>query len=339
AALAGIPADAPLRGVIHAAGVLDDGALMQQSWPRFERVLGPKVLGAWNLHLLTSSAPLDFFVIFASMAGLLGNRGQANHAAANTFLDGLAHFRRARGLPALSIDWGGWSEIGAAADKMAHERPRLAAQGQGEIAPGQGIRAFAHLLGGGARQIGVIPLDWARFLGTYDSVPPFLSAFAAQDTRARAGAPAAAGAQSMRQQLAEAGPEARRPTLMQYLRTVSAQVLGLSSPQQIGPRQGLQDLGLDSLIAIELRNQIAGRLERPLPSTLLFDYPTLEALADFLLREILSGEEGQAAEAEHQGEAPPPPPGLAIHSIEDLDAISDEDAERLLSEKLDSLEL
>src|SRR5690606_30530681 len=105
----------PLRGVIHSAGVLDDGALLQQSWSRFRTVMAPKVVGSWHLHQLTRHLPLDFFVLFSSGAAVLGSPGQSNHAAANAFMDALAHCRRAQGLPAVSINWGPWAEVGAAA--------------------------------------------------------------------------------------------------------------------------------------------------------------------------------------------------------------------------------
>src|SRR5262249_32324326 len=106
----------PLRGIVHAAGVLDDGVLLKQSWGRFERVLAPKLLGAWNLHTQTRGLPLDFFVLFSSLASVLGSPGQGNYAAGNAFLDALAHHRQSQGLPALSVNWALWAEAGMAAD-------------------------------------------------------------------------------------------------------------------------------------------------------------------------------------------------------------------------------
>ncbi|QYO65133.1 SDR family NAD(P)-dependent oxidoreductase [Leptolyngbya sp. 7M] len=114
----------PLGGIIHAAGVLDDGMLHQQTWEKFAAVLRPKLLGAWNLHQLTQTQPLDFYVLFSSATALLGSPGQANHVAANVFLDSLAHYRRSLGLPALSINWGIWSEVGSAVARQAESRFR-----------------------------------------------------------------------------------------------------------------------------------------------------------------------------------------------------------------------
>ncbi|NJQ96784.1 MAG: SDR family NAD(P)-dependent oxidoreductase [Hydrococcus sp. CSU_1_8] len=119
----------PLRGIIHAAGVLDDGVLLKQNWERFDRVLAPKVRGAWNLHLATQNLPLDFFVCFSSIASLLGSPGQGNYAAANAFMDALAHYRRGLGLPGLTINWGVWADVGMAAQLSEHDRARLEEQG------------------------------------------------------------------------------------------------------------------------------------------------------------------------------------------------------------------
>src|SRR5262249_31316913 len=128
----------PLRGIVHAAGVLDDGLVRQLSWERFARVVQPKVVGAWNLHCLTAELELDFFVLYSSFASVLGTPGQANHAAANAFLDALAWYRRALGLPALSLDWGAWSDIGSAAERQVGER--LKTKGSGALTPEQGLR-------------------------------------------------------------------------------------------------------------------------------------------------------------------------------------------------------
>ena len=172
-ALAQIEVAYPLQGVIHAVGVLEDGILLHQNWSQFTKVLTPKVQGAWHLHELTKEMPLDFFILFSSQTGLLGNAGQANHAAANTFLDSFATYRQAHNLPALSISWGAWSEIGAAAEKVQREQQHLATQGQGFIDPDQGIQAFAHLLSQTDAHVAVLPIDWAKFLQTSDDGSPF----------------------------------------------------------------------------------------------------------------------------------------------------------------------
>ena len=200
-----IDAAYPLCGVIHGAGVLDDGALQQQNSARFAKVLAPKVQGAWNLHLLTQGMALDFFVLFSSAAALLGSRGQANYAAANAFLDALAHHRHAQGLPGLSIDWGAWAEVGMAAQLVRTQRTQLAAQGMRAIAPAQGVAALAHLLGQPTPQVGVIPVNWATVMDNGAFSNPFFDAFRAQALTAAQHA-VNATSQSIRQQLALATP-------------------------------------------------------------------------------------------------------------------------------------
>jgi hypothetical protein len=134
----------PLRGIFHAAGVLDDGLMLNLDEERFQKVLEPKMLGAWNLHALTQTTPLDFFVLFSSAASLLGSPGQSNYAAANAFLDALAHHRQALNLPALSINWGPWAMVGLAATQ-ANRGDRLAMLGIESLSPAQGIEALVQV--------------------------------------------------------------------------------------------------------------------------------------------------------------------------------------------------
>ncbi len=153
----------PLCGIFHAAGVLDDGILRQQTRARFATVMAPKVEGAWNLHELTRDRPLDLFVMFSSAASLVGSPGQGNYAAANAFLDGLAHLRRAAGLPGLSINWGGWAEVGMAAELDRRQGKSRDAAGVGRIDPIHGLATLERLLGGDTAQAGVLPIDWVDF--------------------------------------------------------------------------------------------------------------------------------------------------------------------------------
>jgi NAD(P)-dependent dehydrogenase (short-subunit alcohol dehydrogenase family) len=154
-----IPPELPLRGVIHAAGVLDDGVLTEQSAERFERVMRPKAEGAWNLHVLTETLDLDIFVLFSSIAGTLGSSGQSGYTAANAYLDGLAAYRRAQGLPGVSLAWGAWSEGGLAAALEPDARARLARQGFGAIPRDLGIQLFEQAITRPEAQLVLAPLD------------------------------------------------------------------------------------------------------------------------------------------------------------------------------------
>jgi malonyl CoA-acyl carrier protein transacylase len=267
-----------LRGVVHAAGVLDDGALLNQSVERFEKVLAPKVAGAWNLHRLTKKLPLDFFVCFSSVASLIGSPGQGSYAAGNAFLDALAEQRRAEGLPALSINWGPWAESGMAA--RSEGAGRLAAQGVGSIDAEQGLELFVQLLGHDSAQVGAVVIDWRRFPGAQS---PFFAECAA-------GASVAATTPEhaeLRAKVGAAAPAERRRLLIAYLQSEVARVLGRVAPPL--PHQGFMDLGVDSLMSIELRNCVQTAFGVPLPATLFFKYPTIHDLAQYIASECIGG--------------------------------------------------
>jgi len=277
----------PLRGVIHAAGILDDGILMQQQWARFAAVLAPKVAGAWNLHLLTQELKLDYFVLFSSAASVLGATGQGNYAAANAFLDALAHYRRTQGLPGMSINWGPWAEMGmAATDRIG---VRLAAQGIEALTPARGLAALGQLLRHPVAQIGVLPIDWPKFLRSIPTgqTPPFLRDVARGRPSDAATSPASMQRTDIVEQLEQAASSARWELLLAYLQKEVSQVLGFATAQPLEPQQGFFDLGMDSLMAVELKNRLQRSLGSPLPTPIAFDYPSVEALGRYLVKAVL----------------------------------------------------
>ena len=301
---------APLRGIIHAAGVLDDGVVAQQTWPRFARVMAPKIAGAWHLHRLTQNAPLDFFVLFSSAAALLGSLGQASYAAANAFLDALAHYRRARGLTATSINWGPWAEVGMAAGLRWTDR------GMKSLTQQQGLQALAEVLRGDSPQVAVLPMDWPAWSAHCSRKPPLLSEVAPAEA-------AASGEPELLDRLKRTPAEQRRAVLEEYIARQAVKVLGLARSHRLNPRQPLQELGLDSLMAVELRNTLGLSLGRPLPVTLLFDYPTLETLVSYL---------GGDSEG-----WPAPPEREEFARLAAVEQLSEREAERLLRERLEKL--
>lgn len=278
----------PLRGIIHAAGVLDDGILREQSWSRFQTVLAPKVDGAWNLHLLTKDMPLDFFILFSAGASLLGSPGQGNYASANAFLDGLAHYRRRSGLPALSINWGPWAEVGMVSRLGNQNQRRWAVQGMGSIKPAEGMRALELLLERQTVQAGVLLMDWNKAAREEAAdVRPLLRLLVQSDSNS-SGTGRTGGYPSFLDQLKQTPPEEQIKFLRGYLTLEINKVLGLEASHTLNPRQGFTDIGLDSLMAVELSNRLQKTLDRRLPSTLTFEYSNIESLTNFLATEVLA---------------------------------------------------
>jgi acyl carrier protein len=309
--------------------VLEDGALVRLDWQQVARVLAPKVDGAWLLHALTREQDLDFFVLYSSVASILGSSGQASHAAANAFLDALAHHRRAAGLPALSIGWGVWSEIGSAAARGTVER--VAELGAGAIAPLEGLQLLERLLGTDRAYLAVQPIDWTRYLAPLGETPPWLGEVAREAraplTATRHGAvpaPPPTGDKVL-QQLATAPASDRGEILLAHVHEQVLQVIGLSNGQSIDPLQPLSHLGVDSLMAVELRNRLGKSLavRRPLPATLVFDYPTIGDISGYLAREVLGLEDAQAR-------APGVPRSADL--LEDIESLSEDEVDELFAD-------
>jgi acyl transferase domain-containing protein/acyl carrier protein/phospholipid N-methyltransferase len=268
-----------LRGIIHSAGVLDDSVVLRMSPEQLQNVLGPKVNGAWNLHLLTRDMALDFFVLFSSVASMFGSPAQSNHGAANAFLDALAHFRRSSGMPGLSINWGIWTDIGAAARHGTDERVKM--KGIGAMSPVQGLQALEQLFVRSAPQTGVIPVNWPRFLE--QSPPwPFFGEFRQISQEADTRKAEFIG------ELEKTPDSERQKFLIAYVCSQVAKVLGLNPSDPLDVHLGFFDIGMDSLTSVELRNRLQTDLECNLPATVVFDYPTVESLADYLIREVPS---------------------------------------------------
>jgi myxalamid-type polyketide synthase MxaB len=278
-----------LRGIIHAAGVVDDGMLISQTWSRFEDVMAPKIAGAWNLHMLTQDIPLDFFVMFSAGAAIIGSPGQGNYAAANAFLDGLAHFRREEGLAALSINWGAWKQVGMASILDSHERRRWSAVGIGMIEPEVGFQLFDQLLSGHHSQIGVLPMNWSAQAQQFSAgkEPPLLRQLI-QSARSKSPSERKPAIPRILLQLDTADADERYGIILEFVEGQVIKVLGLDSSQQIDHQLGLTDIGMDSLMAVELSNRLESSLGQKLPSTLAFEHPTVFALADYLVTEILA---------------------------------------------------
>lgn len=316
----------PLRGIVHAAGVKDDGILMQLDWARFAKVLSPKMQGVWNLHRLTQGIPLDFLVAFSSAAAVMGSPGQANYGAANAFLDAFAGYRHTQGLPALSLNWGVWENTGLIATLDDQARGYWAKRGMGVMPPEQAVEAFGRALERQAvSQMMVLPMDRAQ-IGQVAS--PLLRTLArsVQSAEVNGHQPGDAPLELVRR-WNETAPNRRRKLLLEFIRDEVIRVLGLRSNQVIDPRQPLNELGLDSLLAVEMRNALSAAVGASLPATVLFDYPTSDALADYLMKNVPAlTQEGEPEDVPAENK-----------EVEELRVISDEEAEALLMAELDEL--
>lgn len=319
----------PLRGIIHSAGVLDDGMLLQQDWSRFETVMAPKVTGTWHLHSLTRHMPLDFFVLFSSGVSLLGSAGQANHASANAFMDAFAAYRQALGLPGTSINWGAWSDVGAAAD-----RNLAGARGVETFTPQEGLQALEWALQQNVIQVGVLPADWNNILKPYplNEEPALFREIARQVPQRVVKTEMRVAEASLARQLEETVPNKRMPLLLGHIRQKAAQVLNMENAAAIDPHQPLQSMGLDSLMAVELRNKLGQSAGKTLPATLLFERPTINALADYLAHEIFTFEiESRSTEDLTDRQQTSTVPSIDTAALDDL---SDDELANMLRNKL-----
>lgn len=308
---------APLRGVVHAAGTRDDGVLSEQTPDRVAAVLAPKLAGAWHLHQRTRGQALDFFVMFSSVAALFGAAGQGGYAAANAAMDAFAHRRLAEGLPATSINWGPWAEAGMWATLGDHDRRRWTDQGVQVIEESDGVQMLDALLRAGLPQAAALRIDWPRFLSRYapGDVPSLLADLG------RSAAPVSPAAPSLVDRFRGVQPERGRKLLEAHVREQILRVLGLDPEHRLDPQQGLREIGMDSLMAVELRNRLQSSLGRPLPSTIAFDHPTPSDLSAHLGTLVLEPVTAPASEAV-RGED------------DDLARMSDDEAESAFAEEL-----
>ncbi|MFF7976069.1 SDR family NAD(P)-dependent oxidoreductase [Streptomyces sp. NPDC007905] len=295
--LAGIPEAHPLTGVVHTAGVLDDGVLTALTEERLAAVLAPKVDAAVNLHELTRNQPLSVFALFSSVAGLLGNPGQANYAAANTFLDALAAHRRSLGLPAVSLAWGFWAERGGMTGHLDEgDVARLAGFGVAPLAAEDGLALFDSALAasqaaGEQTPALLAPVQFAhatlRARAAGDGLPPVLRGLVRTP---RPGPATASAPQGFAARLAQVAEADRRAVVLDLVRAQAAQVLGHDSADALTAGQSFKQLGFDSLTALQLRNRLNSATGLVLPATLAFDHPTPEEVTGLVLQRLAPSE-------------------------------------------------
>ncbi|HXT68206.1 MAG TPA: SDR family NAD(P)-dependent oxidoreductase [Vicinamibacterales bacterium] len=312
----------PLRGIIHAAGVIDDGVLLQQTRERFAHVMRPKVLGAWNLHQLSQTEPgeeLQHFICFSSLASVVGAAGQASYVAANGFLDALAHYRRQLGLPALTINWGPWSNVGMAARKA----PRIA--GLAHLTSRRGLELFEKTLGLAEAQVLAADVDWDELSNAYGA--------SRQVALVEHVARTAGQRESGFRQTLEALPKFERgPALTAHVRKAVSNVLGYPAGSSIDLNQRLFDAGMDSLMAVELRNRLSAETGIVLPPTLVFRNPSVSQLATQLASMLgIDVSASIPAGAPFQGDD-------ERSLLETIRGLSDEEAARLIEAEAEEVQ-
>ncbi|MDG4810795.1 SDR family NAD(P)-dependent oxidoreductase [Micromonospora sp. WMMD1120] len=325
ALIGGIAADRPLRGVVHAAGVVEDAVLANVTPEHLDRVLRAKVDGARHLHELTRDLPLTAFVLFSSAAGVLGAAGQSPYAAGNAYLDALAAHRRAAGLPAHSLAWGAWHAPDGMAGRLDDAaRARLARTGVLPLDLDTALALFDAATGADAPPC-LLParLDLAAWGSRADGLPAVLRGLVRPARRTAAGT--VSGGAALRRRLTGRSASARTEVLLDLVRATAAAVLGHPDASGVDPDKGFLDAGFDSLTAVELRNQLVRSTGLPLPATVLFDHPTPSALARQLDAE-LGGTAGADALVELDRLA------TAVAS-----AAADEDTRRRVAARLEAL--
>ena len=280
-----IAADMPVcKGIIHAAGLVGYQEISELDWQTFAAVMKPKIAGAWLLHELTLTWNLDFFINFSSIASVWGSKGQAHYAAANAFLDALAHYRQGLGLPALSVNWGPWAEGGMASAEAQQWLNRIGVE---VLPPEQALMALESLLSQGCAQATVADVNLSRFKAIFEArgARPLLSQLKTLPMEN------AASGQSQRSKIQEqlnAASEGERYDLLTfYLQTEVARILRLGSGQLPEPQRGFFDMGMDSLMAVELKTCLEKSFDTSLPATLAFESPTIQDLSAYLGRDVL----------------------------------------------------
>uniref|UniRef100_B8HKZ3 Beta-ketoacyl synthase n=1 Tax=Cyanothece sp. (strain PCC 7425 / ATCC 29141) TaxID=395961 RepID=B8HKZ3_CYAP4 len=272
----------PLKGIVHMAGVLDDSTLVHQNWQKFATVMAAKVQGAWNLHQLTLTESLDFFILFSSAASLLGSPGQANYSAANAFLDGLAHYRQSLGLPGQSYHLGAVAQVGQAAKRGADLRSQQ--QGIGAIQPQQVLLILERLLQQPEMtEVSLVPIDWrSGKLPLQWQEWPYLSDWFVnkQDQEA-------IQKSDFSQRLRTASASEYQPLLTAYIKKQAAQLLGIANWESLSAEHSFMELGMDSLTLMELRNRLQKELSVSISTSTLIEYPTVKSLVTHIQAQIL----------------------------------------------------
>ncbi|MFI4955157.1 MAG: SDR family NAD(P)-dependent oxidoreductase, partial [Gammaproteobacteria bacterium] len=265
----------PLKGIFHAAGIIEDAPIDKQTPEQFTKVFSAKAQGAWYLHEITTAKniELDYFVLFSSIASLMGSSAQTNYAVANSFLDALAYYRRQQGFNGISLNWGAWAEVGMAKALVAeHKRKGMLAFKNEEA-----LQALAYALKQDIAQLGLMNMNWRKLSQQFINLPSWLKNLTEQKQA------------SVLMETLEAAPEEQRPLILKTaISNAVRKVIGIADNRPIDEYMGFFEMGMDSLMALELKNYLQTLIQRPLPNTLVFDYPDCAALYKFFAGTLMT---------------------------------------------------
>ena len=307
-----------LKGIIHAAGVLDDDMIIEQNMDRFKKVMAPKSTGAWNLHQLSENEDLEFFIMFSSAASIMGNPGQSSYAAGNAFLDSLVSYRRAKGLVASTINWGPWAQVGMAVNKEKMGE-KLMTHGVSGIKPQDGLEILKLVINEGRPRTCVLDIDWQQYVDYVSDVKEFkLFEGLTENSKTIAQNGSKTENVDISKKLHDTLPEKRQEILMSIVQDVAKRVIGMDQSLEIPVDKPLMDEGFDSLMAVEMRNRLYNVLSLKLPVTLLFDYPTIEKISNFMLQEIFPDVEDKDQKSEDIVNAEISSANVVLKEIDDL---------------------
>ncbi len=284
--IASIPEEHPLTAVIHTAGTLDDTTLTSLTPDRLHPVLAPKIDAAWNLHHATQHLNLTAFILYSSAAGTLGNPGQANYAAANTYLDALAHHRHHHGQPATSLAWGYWKHTTNLTHHLTQNEIHKVTHGTHPLETDHALHLLDTALTTPHPHHLCLPLN-PTTLRTTPHLPPLLRDLVPTGRRTAATSPSAGGSALAERLAALSEPAEKQRLVLDLVCTHVAAVLGHARPETVDPQRPFKDLGFDSLTAVELRNRLTSATTLRLPATLIFDHPSPEALTSRILEELV----------------------------------------------------
>ena len=327
--------DPPLRGIVHAAVDMTSRSISDLDLELFQRMCHAKALGGWILHQLTLHMELDFFVLFSSTTALWGVAGLGHYAAANQALDLLAQWRRERGLRALSVNWGIWQEMRVASEA---DKELFVRSGLHPMPNAQALATLERLVSADRTSAVVASVDWNTLRAVYEArrARPLFSEMRSRSRTENAAITSRKSATTDSEvslQLKNASPARRRDILIAHLRSQTNSILGFDHSREIELEQGLFDMGMDSLMAMELKGRLERSLAVPLPSTLTFNYPTIKALVDYLLSDALGFDSAPAPERTASLTSPAKVVSFD-HSSEDL---SEDELSVLLLKKLEQI--